>query len=850
MTASRRGQIDRQARPRRAVPARRGAPRAAGQGWRLTRLARRCKLVSMRYRFGDFTLDTEQARLTGPLGDVVLRRQAWRLLTELLSQAPALVNRDDLLDRVWGRQALSPNALPQTISELRQALGDDARKPRYIETCHGRGYRLVCPVEVLDTESSVDQASGQSVVTADPAPRPSGRKPSWPLAAMAGLAVVTVALGWVISRSDAPIDSATPASASADEQLDRLRRQAEVALARHDPAAAAAHLRALSLLLPAESTLTLQLAEAELDALQGDQARRTLSLLAAKPELTDHPRLLLLQARLASIDGDLAQAERLAEAARQQAFSLDQAEDYVAAARIQALASRRQGHLEQAVSRLEEAINAPISGLEGSLRLGLMIELGALHREQGQLDRARGWLVQAESLLETEQEQLTWQIEQSLVLSSDGQPQAAWDALQSAADRVARMASPPLELAWLNALGQVGIEVGELEAALDAFERGFALARASGQAYQVAGLQINTGSLLARRDRFEEAERFWQQALETFEQIGDRRGRATALGNLAAAASAQGHNTRATTLNQQALTEFRALELDGPKARTAFNLALIASRQGELDQAELLLQEAQEAYQRLGHVDMVLHVGAVRVDHRLLAGDLLLAGALLDELEALGASASPLRRGAVLASRGRFYQWHGDLPAARRAFEAAREQRLESGQPGWVATSDLELLQLAMLEDGDPWALRVQALALADRFDAMQQTRAAARARLLAAEALLSQGETEAARQELSAIRGDLLQFADTSLALDLAWAEAWAAREEERIPRLESLARQALAKGYLGKLAQIDAGLAARDLSLASLLPDHADARAADDRLPVKLPAYARVDTMIRAPE
>ena len=118
----------------------------------------------MKLRFGDFLLDRSTGSLTGPDGPVPLRRQTYRLLEVLLEHAPGLVDHDTLLDEAWGHPALSPNVLPQAISELRQALGDSANDPEYIETLHRRGYRIIPEVEQVDEEpdsSPVSDHSGQ-----------------------------------------------------------------------------------------------------------------------------------------------------------------------------------------------------------------------------------------------------------------------------------------------------------------------------------------------------------------------------------------------------------------------------------------------------------------------------------------------------------------------------------------------------------------------------------------------------------------------------------------------------------------------------------------------------------------
>jgi TolB-like protein len=67
----------------------------------------------------------------------------------LAERAEKLVFKQELFERVWGGLAVSDDALTSCIQELRRALGDDARAPRYIETRHRRGYRLMEPVTVV-----------------------------------------------------------------------------------------------------------------------------------------------------------------------------------------------------------------------------------------------------------------------------------------------------------------------------------------------------------------------------------------------------------------------------------------------------------------------------------------------------------------------------------------------------------------------------------------------------------------------------------------------------------------------------------------------------------------------------
>ncbi|MFO7764163.1 MAG: SUMF1/EgtB/PvdO family nonheme iron enzyme [Wenzhouxiangellaceae bacterium] len=152
----------------------------------------------MIFHFGDFELDTVTGQLQGPGGTVTLRRQTSRLLEVLLRHAPELVGRDTLLDEAWGRTALSPNVLPQAISELRQALNDSARSPRYIETLHRRGYRIIAPVQRLEMPPPSKASPGPEAASETAGRSRLAVAGSW--AALAGLAVVLCA--WWFQHSE------------------------------------------------------------------------------------------------------------------------------------------------------------------------------------------------------------------------------------------------------------------------------------------------------------------------------------------------------------------------------------------------------------------------------------------------------------------------------------------------------------------------------------------------------------------------------------------------------------------------------------------------------------------------
>src|SRR5262245_9199526 len=74
------------------------------------------------------------------------------LLTYLAAHAGEVVSKERLLNDVWGAQSVSESALTRTVTELRQALGDDADEPRLLETIPKRGYRLIGSVSSIPSD--------------------------------------------------------------------------------------------------------------------------------------------------------------------------------------------------------------------------------------------------------------------------------------------------------------------------------------------------------------------------------------------------------------------------------------------------------------------------------------------------------------------------------------------------------------------------------------------------------------------------------------------------------------------------------------------------------------------------
>jgi DNA-binding winged helix-turn-helix (wHTH) protein/predicted ATPase len=94
-------------------------------------------------RFGPFELDIANVRLVRDGQPLTLPPKAFALLACLAARPGQLVSKDELLDTVWGRRYVSEGVIKTVVSELRAALDDDPRQPRWIETVARRGYRFV-----------------------------------------------------------------------------------------------------------------------------------------------------------------------------------------------------------------------------------------------------------------------------------------------------------------------------------------------------------------------------------------------------------------------------------------------------------------------------------------------------------------------------------------------------------------------------------------------------------------------------------------------------------------------------------------------------------------------------------
>src|SRR5438552_19040898 len=98
--------------------------------------------------FGSFEIDLGSGELRRQGIKIRLQDQPFRLLTLLLERAGEVVSREELRDKLWPADTFVDfdHSLTTAVRKLREALGDSAETPRFVEPLARRGYRFVAPV--------------------------------------------------------------------------------------------------------------------------------------------------------------------------------------------------------------------------------------------------------------------------------------------------------------------------------------------------------------------------------------------------------------------------------------------------------------------------------------------------------------------------------------------------------------------------------------------------------------------------------------------------------------------------------------------------------------------------------
>ena len=116
-------------------------------------------------RFGTFEVDVRAGEVRKQGVRIKLQEQPFHVLTVLLQRSGEVVTREELRSQIWPADTFVDfdNSLNTSINKLREALGDSAESPRFIETLPRRGYRLIAPVTCNDRKESAVTTAGWKI---------------------------------------------------------------------------------------------------------------------------------------------------------------------------------------------------------------------------------------------------------------------------------------------------------------------------------------------------------------------------------------------------------------------------------------------------------------------------------------------------------------------------------------------------------------------------------------------------------------------------------------------------------------------------------------------------------------
>jgi cholera toxin transcriptional activator len=119
------------------------------------------------FRFGVFEVNEAAGELRKHGVRIKLHSQPFKVLMLLLERPSGLVTREEMRERLWGTETFVDfdHGLNTAVNKIREALGDSASVPRYVETVSGRGYRFLAPVtlEAPAVDISDEQAAAPDV---------------------------------------------------------------------------------------------------------------------------------------------------------------------------------------------------------------------------------------------------------------------------------------------------------------------------------------------------------------------------------------------------------------------------------------------------------------------------------------------------------------------------------------------------------------------------------------------------------------------------------------------------------------------------------------------------------------
>jgi DNA-binding winged helix-turn-helix (wHTH) protein/TolB-like protein/Flp pilus assembly protein TadD len=158
-------------------------------------------------RFGTFEADFRARELRKAGVRIKLHDQPFQVLAMLLDRPGELVNRDQIRNRLWPGDTFVDfdHGLNNAVARLREALGDSADTPRFIETLPRRGYRFITPVNWQDSGPD-PVVSGSEALSEEPKSRARFSARKLKILAISGVVVLAIAIGLAVTvfRGSAP----------------------------------------------------------------------------------------------------------------------------------------------------------------------------------------------------------------------------------------------------------------------------------------------------------------------------------------------------------------------------------------------------------------------------------------------------------------------------------------------------------------------------------------------------------------------------------------------------------------------------------------------------------------------
>jgi len=211
---------------------------------------------------GHFLIEPQTNRLYADQGAGAchsLEPKSMQVLLCLASSAPNVVSKTELIDQVWGNMVVGDDVLTNAIWQIRSALSDSARRPKYIETIRGKGYRLMHVPRPVATLSQPSDNKPSDALSPTPSPYPQRSTFGSSIAPMAMLLGITLLGATVLltKKPDAALEATStqstnalathsfaqlePAKQSAAEHVEQARRLLDQANNEHMIARAKQH---------------------------------------------------------------------------------------------------------------------------------------------------------------------------------------------------------------------------------------------------------------------------------------------------------------------------------------------------------------------------------------------------------------------------------------------------------------------------------------------------------------------------------------------------------------------------------------------------------------------------------